>query len=195
MTHRTALITAGSIAAVVFAGAIAMGVNLGILSVADSSPVGKLSAAAPVQPAAAKEIQVYTGAASSQKYIIRKAGSLEIAAGKGGVRLMSVNARRHWKWSLTQTANKRLTVTFTSHGKVYLFLAKLGRHGAILARVDQPITRIVTRAAPAAPVSYAAVPVSRPAAPVSVAAAAPGSSAKPAPAQGGDDNSGGGQDD
>ena len=32
MRHRTALITAGSIAAVVFAGAIAVGANLGILT-------------------------------------------------------------------------------------------------------------------------------------------------------------------
>jgi hypothetical protein len=35
MRHRTALITAGSIAAVVFAGAIAIGTNLGILTVSD----------------------------------------------------------------------------------------------------------------------------------------------------------------
>jgi hypothetical protein len=194
MTHRTALITAGSIAAVVFAGAIAMGVNLGILTVADSSPIGKLSVAAPVQPTATKEIQVYTGVSSSQRYIIKKAGSVEVAVSKRAVRLMGVKAKPHWKWSLTQTADKRLTVTFTSHGRTYLFLAKLGPHGAILARVEQPITRTVIRVAPAAPASYAAVPASRAAASTS-AAAAPTSPASSAPAQGGDDNSGGGQDD
>ncbi len=195
MTHRTALITAGSIAAVVFAGAIAMGVNLGILTVADSSPVGKLSAAVPVQSAAAKEIQVYTGVTSSQRYIIKKAGSVEVAVSRRAVRLMGVKAQRHWKWSLTQTADKRLTVTFTSHGKTYLFLAKLGRHGAILARVEQPITRTVIRVAPAAPASSAAVTASRPAASTSGAAAVSSSPVSSAPAQGGDDNSGGGQDD
>ena len=61
MKHRTALITAGSIAAVVFAGAIAVGANLGILTVADSQPagVGQLTAATVVQASAPKPAQAY----------------------------------------------------------------------------------------------------------------------------------------
>ena len=57
MKHRTALITAGSIAAVVFAGAIAIGTNLGILTVSDSKPVGQLTAATMVQTAPAAPVQ------------------------------------------------------------------------------------------------------------------------------------------
>src|SRR5450756_1361184 len=84
MKHRTALITAGSIAAVVFAGAIAVGANLGILTVADSRPVGQLSAATVVQTSASapKPTQEYAGAkkaAASQKYIIKKAGAVKVA--------------------------------------------------------------------------------------------------------------------
>ena len=44
MGHRTALITAGSIALVILAAAVAVGANLGILNAADSRPVGSLSA-------------------------------------------------------------------------------------------------------------------------------------------------------
>ena len=91
MKHRTALITAGSIAAVVFAGAIAVGANLGILTVADSRPVGQLSAASVVQTRApaptiasqpAQAFAAATKAAGSQKYIIKKAGSVKVAFSK-----------------------------------------------------------------------------------------------------------------
>ncbi len=59
MRHRTALITAGSIAAVVFAGAIAVGANLGILTVADSSPVGQLTTASVSQTKPAEPTKAY----------------------------------------------------------------------------------------------------------------------------------------
>jgi hypothetical protein len=195
MAHRTALITAGSIAAVVFAGAIAVGANLGILTVADSSPIGKLSASAQVQPSGSKVVQVYTGVTSSQKYIIKKAGSVEVAVTKGGVRLVDVNARRHWRWTLAQTADRKLMVTFRAHSTTYKFMAVLGRHGTIVARVDQPITKVVAGATPAIPVSWSATPAPNSATPASSSAAVP-SSANPAPAYSDEtDHSGGGQDD
>jgi hypothetical protein len=159
MKHRTALITAGSIAAVVFAGAIAAGANLGILTVADSRPVGQLSAATVVQTGGPKPTQEYAGvkkAAGSQKYIIRKAGTVEVAFTKTSVRLVDVAAKRQWTWKLVQTGDRKLTVTFQHASSTYTFVAVVGRHGKLTARVDHPITEVAPAAAPASPASWVA---------------------------------------
>jgi hypothetical protein len=161
MRHRTALITAGLIAAVILAGGVAMGANIGILNAADSRPVGTLSAVAHVQTGQSKAVRVYaTGTPTSaqpQKYVIRKAGSVSVTAGKAGLRLADVAPKHGWTWSLAQTSDKKLTITFKHGGTTYTFVAQVGRHGAILARVDHPVTR-VTPAAPSAAVAYSAPP-------------------------------------
>ena len=185
MVHRNALITAGSIAVVVLAAAIAVGANLGILNVADSRPVGKLSAVAAVQPGGSNVIHTYTGAtkaATSQKYIIKKAGTVKVEATRRGLRLVDVSAARHWSWTLAQTADKKLTVTFRYGSSVYTFLATLDRHGKIVARVDHPVTRVVPAASSSSSTVYTAAPAPSP----THAAAAPA---------GGDDSkpSGGGE--
>jgi hypothetical protein len=173
MAHRTALITAGSIGIVVFAAAIAIGANLGILSVADSRPVGKLSASATAQPGglqmAAVPVPTSSPAPSpAQKYVIRKAGTVSVSAGRAGLRLVDVTAKRGWTWSLTQSSDKKLLVTFKSPTRTYEFLAALGRHRSIVARVDEPVTKVMSSGsstavawspAPAAPaVSQAPAP-------------------------------------
>lgn len=201
MRHRTALITAGSIAAVVLAGAVAIGANLGILTVADSSPIGKLSASAPAQANAGKVVEVYTGQVP-QKYIIRKAGTVEVAASGGAVRVVSVHAARRWKWALTQTSNGKLMITFRFKSTTYQFSAIAGRGGTILARVVQPVTKVVTAPAAAQPappaasvVSWSASPAAStaaPPAPVRQAVVTPRASAS---GDGSDHHSGGGQDD
>jgi len=152
VTHRTALIAAGSIAIVVFAAAVAVGANLGILNAADSRPVGKLSAAAnaqpstPVTPAGTTMVAAKT-TPIPQKYVIKKIGKVSVVASAAGLRLQDVSAAKGWKWTLAQTSDMRLTVTFTRTSQTYTFLAVLGRHGMIAARVDHP----VVKAAPAAP--------------------------------------------
>ena len=163
MKHRTALITAGSIAAVVFAGAIAVGANLGILTVADSAPagVGQLTAATVVQTSGLKPTQEYTGAkkvADSQKYIIKKAGSVKVAFGKTSVRLVDVTAKRHWTWKLAQTGDRKLTVTFEHGSDTFTFVAAVDRHGKLTAKVDHPITK-VTPSSSAGSASWVATPV------------------------------------
>jgi hypothetical protein len=162
MKHRTALITAGSIAAVVFAGAIAVGANLGILTVADSRPVGQLSAATAVQTNAPKPAHQYAAAkkaASSQKYIIKKAGAVKVAFSKTSVRLVDVTAKRHWTWKLAQTGDRKLTVTFEHGSDTYTFVAAVGRHGKLTARVDHPITKVTPAASSASSASWVATPV------------------------------------
>ncbi len=182
MRHRTALITAGLIAAVILAGAVAMGANIGILNAADSRPVGTLSAVAHLQTGQSKAVRVYaTGAptpAQPQKYVIRKAGSVSVTAGKAGLRLADVASKRGWTWSLTQTSDKRLTITFKHGGTTYTFVARVGRHGAILARVDHPVTRVTPSSSSA--VAYSAPP-----------AAAPAVAPPAAPSQGGEPGDGG----
>jgi len=167
MKHRTALITAGSIAAVVFAGAIAIGANLGILTVADSRPVGQLTAASVVQTGGATPTQQYTGVApvganttaDAQQYIIKKAGSVKVAFSKKNVRLVDVTARQHWTWKLTQTGDKKLTVTFTRGSDTYTFMAAVGDQGKLTAKVDHPITRITPAASSGSSAQWVATPV------------------------------------
>lgn len=194
MKHRTALITAGSIAAVVFASAIAVGANLGILTVADSRPVGTLTAAT-VVPAAAPApttapTPAYEGAkkvADSQKYIIKKAGAVKVAYTKTGVRLVDVTAKRPWKWELTQTGDKKLTVTFKHDSATYTFVAVVGRHGKLTAKVDHPITKVIPAASSSSgSSSWVAAPAPAP---------APASAAPAGGGDAGESHSGGEADD
>jgi hypothetical protein len=185
MAHRTALITAGSLAIVVFAAAVAIGANLGILSVADSRPVGKLSASAAVQPAEVQvaAVPVVTPKAAparddAQKYIIRKAGSVSVSATKRGLRLVDVAAKRGWTWALAQSSGKRLLVTFKSHAHTYKFVAVLGRKHTIIARVDEPVTKVLPSNSAGGAVAWSSAP-------------APAAAAAPAPARGGESEGGG----
>jgi len=194
MKHRTALITAGSIAAVVFASAIAVGANLGILTVADSRPVGTLTAAT-VVPAAAPApttapTPAYAGAkkvADSQKYVIKKAGAVQVAYTKTGVRLVDVTAKRPWKWELAQTGDKKLTVTFKHDSATYTFVAVVGRHGKLTAKVDHPITKVIPAASSSSgSSSWVAAPAPAP---------APASAAPAGGGDAGESHSGGEADD
>ncbi len=192
MAHRTALIAAGSIAVVIVAAAVAVGANLGILNAADSRPVGKLSASAAGQSAGPTMVAATAGVASEpsaapspvpRKYIIKKAGTVSVTSSKSGLRLTDVSARKGWRWTLAQTSDSKLTVTFKHKKQIYTFVAVLGPHGATVARVDHPITR--TR--PAAP---AVQQVARAAAP-----AAPRAATTSSPPAHGDGEGGGGEAD
>ena len=151
MKHRTALITAGSIAAVVFAGAIAIGTNLGILTVSDSKPVGQLTATTMLQSAAlaapVHETALVSKPQTTQAYLIKKAGTVKVAVGKSSVRLADVTPKAHWAWKSTQSSDKKLTVTFSHGSDTYTFVASVGGHGKLTARVDHPVTRTAPAAA------------------------------------------------
>ena len=193
MRHRTALITAGSIAAVVFAGAIAVGANLGILTVADSTPagVGQLTATTVVKTTGAKPAQTFAGVkvadagrtAQSQQYVIKKAGSVKVAFSKKNVRLVDVTAKRHWTWKLAQTADKKLTVTFAHGSDTYTFAAALDGHGKLTAKVDHPVTKTIPAASSGGSTSWVAAPAPSP------------SHAGGGEGEGGGSYGGGGQDD
>jgi hypothetical protein len=166
MRHRTALIAAGSIAAVVFAGAIAIGANLGILTFADSSPVGQLTTATVAEDATAQQIQEYAPASktagtkkerTTQEYVIKKAGTVKIAFSKKAVRFVDAGAKKHWTWKLAQTNDRKLTVIFSRGSDTYTFVAKVGRNGKLAAKVDHPVTKVVPSSA-AGSTSWASAP-------------------------------------
>jgi hypothetical protein len=150
MAHRTALITAASIVAVVLASGAAVGANLGILSVADAGPVGGLTvSAATTQAGGPKVIDVYvddTNGITSQQYTVEKAGTIGVVATKKSVRLDDISVRPGWTWKLVQNAQKRLTVTFTSKSITYDFVAAVDSGGKLTARVVQPVTKTVRSA-------------------------------------------------
>ncbi len=147
MAHRTALVAAGSIAIVIVAAAVAVGANLGILDAADSRPVGQLSATVPAKTTEVADTSP-TAAATPlpQTYLIRKAGAVSVLADHAGLRLSDVSAKHGWKWTLTQTTDSRLTVTFKSGKRAYTFVALLGPHRTIKARVDHPVTKVLPSA-------------------------------------------------
>jgi hypothetical protein len=154
MKHRTALIVAASIAAVVFAAAIAVAVNLGILTAADSSPVGQLTTATVAQQAASPVAAYQTATPESatakpkrqrqtQKYVIKKAGTVQIAFSDKAVRFVSAGAKAHWTWKLTQSGDTKLTVTFAHGSDTFTFVAEVGKSGKVTAKVDHPVTKVV----------------------------------------------------
>jgi hypothetical protein len=134
-----------------------------------------------VQQPQRQVVQTFAGArqqpAQPQRYVIRQAGTVSVAASKSGLRLADVAARPGWKWSLEQTSDRKLTVTFRKGARTLTFLAHLGPSHTIVARVDKPVTRV----APSAP-SGSVVAMSAP--PATSGAAA---SAAPASASNGDD--------
>ena len=135
----------------VFAGAIAVGANLGILTFADSSPVGELTTetvaqVSPVQPAPTYVASKPAGAVkerATQEYVIRKAGNVKIAFSKKAVRFVDAGSRKHWTWKLAQTGDKKLTVTFAHGSDTYTFVAMIGKHGRLSAKVDHPVTKVI----------------------------------------------------
>ena len=150
MNHRTALIVAASIAALVLAAALAVAVNLGILTVADSAPVGQLTAATVAQSSAAPA-QLAAGAQApapaqrqTQDYVIRKAGTVRIAFSRTAVRFVDASPKPGWTWKLSQTRAGELTVTFARGSDKYTFVAGLDRRGKLSARVDHPVTQVAS---------------------------------------------------
>jgi hypothetical protein len=149
MVKRTGLVTAGLIVAVIAAGAVAVGANLSILNAAEPASLGVLSAsAAEMQPTAAG---AQGGAPSgepaaqpAQKYVIERAGVVSVLATVRGIRAADVSARHGWHWRLVQTSQNRLTVTFKSGKKTYVFSAVLRADGTVKARLRQPVTKVVT---------------------------------------------------
>jgi hypothetical protein len=151
--HSTTLIVIASIAAVLFATALAVAVNLGILTVAENSNVGQLTtlalseaAAAPGEASPTPEATAAPSAPvkprrQTQDYTVKKAGRVRIASSHRAVRFVDAAPRSGWKWELGQRWDRRLTVTFTKGAESYTFIALLGAGGRVTARVEHSVKR------------------------------------------------------
>jgi hypothetical protein len=166
---RTSLITAAAIAGVVFAGAVAVGANIGILDAADNSEIGSLSAAGDLVPANTQVVDVYLDepttttpattsttqesaaqdSAGAQEFAVDAAGTVGVIPTAGGVRLGDVVANPGWTWSLAQSDPSALTVAFTDGARTLNFTASIGPDGTITAAVEEPIVSVSPSAPPA----------------------------------------------
>jgi hypothetical protein len=152
MNHRTALIAAAFIAAVVLAAALAVAVNLGILTAADASPVGQLTTATVARdaasPAAASPAGTPSPAATvrprrqTQEYVVRKAGKVRVAFSDRAVRFVDATVRDGWTWRLSQTGDRKLTVTFARGQDTYAFVARVGAGGKVTAEIDHAVKQV-----------------------------------------------------
>jgi hypothetical protein len=153
---RTSLVTAAAIAGVVFAGAVAIGANIGILNAADDSEIGSLSAAGDLVPADTQVVDVYlddptmttsdspaiSDSAVAQEFAVDAAGTVAVIPTAAAVRLGDVAANPGWTWSLAQSDPSALAVTFTDGVRTLVFTAVLGPDGTIAAAVEEPIVSV-----------------------------------------------------
>jgi hypothetical protein len=164
MRHRSALITAGLITAVVLVAAVAIGANLGLLTTAGSDSVGQLSAStseAAAEPASS-DVQGDPESAAPQRFVVERAGHVDVVAHNEEIRIDDVHAKTNWTWKLVQSSGRTATVTFTSGSTTYRFVAKLHANGSLVARVEEPVTKIVGGTSAASSGQRAATPVTRP---------------------------------
>ena len=164
MRHRSALITAGLITAVVLVAAVAIGANLGLLTTARSDSVGQLSAStseAAAEPVSS-DVQGNPEAPPPQRFVVERAGHVDVVARNEEIRIDDVHAKTDWTWKLVQSSGRTATVTFTSGSTTYRFIAKLQANVSLVARVEEPVTKVVGGTSPASSGQRAATPVTRP---------------------------------
>ena len=146
MIRKTAAITAASIAGVILAGGAAVGANIGILNAADDSPLGELSAQAPIATSSTTStsttaqpvVDISDSTDSSQTFTVDVAGTVEVEAGDTGLSLKDVRTNQGWAWQETSTDSGAVMVTFTSGGDTLEFTASANDDGTISAGVDRP---------------------------------------------------------
>lgn len=155
--HRTMLVTAAAITGVVLASGAALATNMGLLSAADDSPVGQLSASTGVTATEPRRIDVYLddttpaviaipttdtggGESESHEYVVADAGVVSLIRSGEGIRLGDVSVDSGWAWNLGQPNGSVLTVTLTNGTRTLVFTATADASGTISASVDEPIT-------------------------------------------------------
>ena len=141
--RRTALITAGGIAAVIVAGAFAVGANLGILDASADNQIGGLAAAGDLVPTTgATPAPVTTGlatptTAAPQTYLVDVAGTVAVDPTGHTLVVSSVGANPGWTWTPGPSDAPHIELTFTNGVRSVVFTATRGPDGSIDARVDE----------------------------------------------------------
>jgi hypothetical protein len=140
--RRTALITAGGIAAVIVAGAFAVGANLGILDASSDNQIGALAAAGDLVPTTgATPAPVTTGpatptTAAPQTYLVDVAGTATVDPTGDTLVVSAVSANPGWTWTPGPSDASHIELTFTDGVRSLVFTATRAPDGWIDARVD-----------------------------------------------------------
>ncbi len=149
LATRTSLITTVAIAGVIVAGGAAIAANIGILSAADSSALGELSATELVAAAPESTLADTTTSTTStitpavgatSDYVVDDAGMVSLLASDSGLTLVTATANDGWTPALSQSEPASLTVVFTNGGRTVVFSATLGADGSIVADVTEPMS-------------------------------------------------------
>ena len=141
--RRTTLITAGGIAAVIVAGAFAVGANLGILDASSDNQIGALAAAGDLVPTTgATPAPVTTGpatptTAAPQTYLVDVAGTVAVDPTGDTLVVSSVGANPGWTWTPGPSDATHIELTFTNGVRSVVFTATRAADGSIDAGVDE----------------------------------------------------------
>ena len=143
MAHRKALVAAAAVAAVLVAGAVAVGANVGILD-GGNGGLGELSAASasssgPTAVASAVRSSPADASATSgvqQTFEVDEAGSVTLTSDGPLLSLDSVRPADGWSWTTDQRSDSELSVELTDGARTLVLVASADGGGEIRARVE-----------------------------------------------------------
>jgi hypothetical protein len=141
--RRTALITAGGIAAVIVAGAFAVGANLGILHASADNQLGELAAAGDLvpttgaTPAPVTTVPATPMTTAPQTYLVDVAGTVALDATGETLVVRAVGANPGWTWTEAPSNATHVALTFTDGVRTLVFTATRAADGRIDASVDE----------------------------------------------------------
>ena len=141
--RRSALITVGGIAAVIVAGAFAVGANLGILHASADNQLGELAAAGDLVPTAGPTPGPVTTVAAPpittalQTYLVDVAGTVALDATSGTLVVSAVSANPGWTWTEVPYDATHVELVFTDGVRTLVFTATRAADGSVDARVDE----------------------------------------------------------
>ncbi len=176
LSGRTRIITVASIGAVSVASLFAIGANLGILTRADQSDLGTMSAASDLVPVDSRVVDVYldeqgnpvgtsaTDPTGAQRFTVDAAGTVDVSVGATAPVIDRIDAAAGWSAGPVTTTGGRVAVTFTDGTRTLHFAASLAADGTIVADVTETTGGAARASGPASGSSGAAT-ADRPATP------------------------------
>lgn len=144
---RTTVITAASITAVLLASLFAIGANLGILTSADKSPLGTVTAAGDltsdtlvIDGSFDERTDDPTSAAlpGAQRFTVDEAGTVDVAVGPEGARLDLASPSSGWTATPVTIPGADVALVFTNGTRTLEFTAVVGPDGTVTGDVTEP---------------------------------------------------------
>ncbi len=139
--RRTAFITAGGIAAVIVAGAFAVGANIGILDASSDNQIGALAAAGDLATTTGPTLAPVTTipaaptAATTQTYLVDVAGTVAVDATGDALVVSTVVPTAGWTWKTGPADTAHVQLTFSDGVRSLVFTATRAPDGSINASV------------------------------------------------------------